>query len=81
MRYSIVSLRTIEVFSVVRKRVVWEDLAASCEGCGCEIHSGRRNAESNEALKTRHGGKRARVVNGVMACVECGKEYRVEVLS
>jgi hypothetical protein len=81
VRFSIVSHRTIEVFSIVRGRIVWEDLAASCESCGCEIHSGRRNAESNESLAARHGGKRARVIKGVMACVECGKEYRVEKVS
>lgn len=78
MRYSVESHRTVEVFSIVRGRIVWEFLAASCESCGCEIHSGRRNAEPDNELKARHGGKRARVINGAMACVECGKEYRVD---
>lgn len=77
MRYSIQCQGTEEFFSVVAGRVAWEGLAASCDSCGCDIHTGRRTAETDKELRARLCGKRAKVADGALACVNCGREYPV----
>lgn len=77
-RYTIVTLCTVEAFSIVRGRVRWERLAASCEVCGCDIHTGRRTAESDRELADRLAGARAELIDAELPCANCGKLYDVK---
>jgi uncharacterized protein YbaR (Trm112 family) len=77
VRYSIVTLRTVETFTVHGGRIIWDGLAASCEACGCEIHSGRRTAETDGELRARLHGKRTRPKGGILVCANCGRAYKV----
>ncbi len=77
-RYSINTGRSEDFFAIGRGgRVLWEHGPATCEGCGCEIDTGKRNDEPSAELAARLGGKRSRVTSGVLACAGCGKAYTV----
>jgi hypothetical protein len=77
-RYSINSDKTETFFAVLPGgHVLWESGTATCNRCGCEVSSGKRNDEPAEELRARLGGKRARVKGGVLSCAGCGEEYPV----
>lgn len=77
-RYSIDTGRSEDFFAVDRGgRVLWEHGPATCEGCGCEVDTGKRNDEPAEDLRARLKGKRSRVKDGVLPCAGCGKAHSV----
>ena len=49
----------------------------TCENCGAEIHSGRRNDESERDLKARLKGRRAAFHGSELSCANCGKLYDI----
>ncbi len=77
-RYSIDTGRSEDFFTTARGgRVLWEHGPATCERCGCEIDTGKRNDEPAEELRTRLKGKRSKVSSGVLSCAGCGKPHAV----
>ena len=56
---------------------MWESGSATCDRCGCEVSTGKRNDEPAEELRARLRGKRAKVRDGVLACANCGFGYKV----
>jgi hypothetical protein len=76
-RFSISSDKELSFFSVAPGgRIVWENGSATCDRCGCAVATGKRNDEPAADLKARLKGKRAKCIQGRVACAGCGHEYK-----